>query len=114
MNLGPSTPLLLLPIRPASALHRERLETGLQHLTAEDPTLSAFINPATGTTVIGGMGETHLEIVLDRLKREFQVEASVGRPRVAYQVLSRELEGVDGEFVKPVVLEPVMRVDVSI
>lgn len=115
MSAPAPTPLLLLPIRPANEFHRERLETGLLQLAAEDPTLTVLTNRTTGTVMIGGMGEAHLEIVIDRLKREFDVEASVGRPQVAYEMAAPEFVDADGELkVRPVALEPVMRVDVTV
>jgi elongation factor G len=77
--------LLWITIVPKSEADRERLGEGLQKLIAEDPTLHVKVDQATGEVVIAGMGELQLEIVLDRLKREFKVEASVGRPQVAYK-----------------------------
>jgi elongation factor G len=77
--------LLSIAIRPKAEADRERLARGVATLVAEDPTLSVDTNPATGEVVIAGMGELHLEIIVDRLKREFHVEASVSRPQVAYK-----------------------------
>ena len=86
--------LLSLAIRPKTEADQERLARGVRTLIAEDPTMSANTDPATGEVVIAGMGELHLEIIVDRLKREFNVEASVGRPLVAYkETLTRQADG---------------------
>jgi translation elongation factor EF-G len=88
-----------------------RLADGLQQLIAEDATIRVTTDQATGEVVIAGTSELHLGVILDRLKREFTVEAGVGRPRVAYkETLTR---GVDGEM-KSVRLEPLMRVEVVV
>ena len=88
------TALLTLAVKPNTAANQERLGRGLDALVAEDPTISVNPGQATGEVVIGGMGELHLEIVIDRLKREFAVEASVGRPTVAYkEMLTRPADG---------------------
>lgn len=93
---GPA--LLSLAIRPRTHEDLERLGHGIRTLIVEDPTLSAAINGATGDVVIAGMGELQLEIVIDRLKREFNVEASVGPSLVAYkEMLTQEGEG-EGRF----------------
>jgi elongation factor G len=79
---------------------REKLARGVATLMAEDPTMSVDTDPATGEVVIAGMGELHLEIIVDRLKREFHVEASVSRPRVAYkETLTRRADG-EGRYVR--------------
>jgi elongation factor G len=86
--------LLSLAIRPKTAADHERLARGVGTLLAEDPTMSASTDPTTGEVVIAGMGELHLEIIVDRLKREFKVEAGVGRPQVAYkETLTRQADG---------------------
>ncbi len=88
------TALLSLAVKPNTTADQERLGRGLDALMAEDPTISVSPDQATGEVVIGGMGELHLEIVIDRLKREFSVEASVGRPQVAYkETLTRPADG---------------------
>ena len=79
------TVVLLLALGPKTRADRERLRHGLSALMAEDPTLRLAGITVTGDVVIGGMGERHLEIVVDRLKREFGVEARIGRPTVAYR-----------------------------
>jgi elongation factor G len=87
-------PVIQLAIEPKTKADQEKLGAGLQKLMAEDPTFRVSTDPATGQTVIAGMGELHLEIIVDRLKREFNVEASVGRPQVAYkETLTRPADG---------------------
>src|SRR6185503_8838896 len=77
-------PLLLIALAPNTGADRERLMHGLRLLTREDPTLSYYSSAAPGEVVIGALGELHLDIVLDRLQREFDVDARLGRPHVAY------------------------------
>ena len=92
--------LLSLAIRPKTEADRERLARGVTALMAEDPTMSVETDPATGEVVVAGMGELHLEIIIDRLKREFLVEANVGRPQVAYkEALTRPADG-EGRYVR--------------
>ena len=92
--------LLSLAIRPKTEADREKLARGVTTLMAEDPTMSVETDPATGEIVIAGMGELHLEIIVDRLKREFHVEASVSRPQVAYkETFTRPADG-EGRYVR--------------
>jgi elongation factor G len=87
-------PVISLSIEPKTKVDQEKLGVGLQKLMAEDPTFRVKTDQATGEVVISGMGELHLEIIVDRLKREFNVEASVGRPQVAYkETLTRAADG---------------------
>jgi elongation factor G len=87
-------PVISLAIEPKTKADQEKLGVGLQKLMAEDPTFRVKTDQATGEVVIAGMGELHLEIIVDRLKREFNVEASVGRPQVAYkETLTRPADG---------------------
>jgi elongation factor G len=87
-------PVISLAIEPKTKADQEKLGQGLGKLMAEDPTFRVKTDPATGEVVIAGMGELHLEIIVDRLKREFSVEASVGRPQVAYkETLTRPADG---------------------
>jgi elongation factor G len=87
-------PVIQLAIEPKTKADQEKLGTGLQKLMAEDPTFRVNTDQQTGQTVISGMGELHLEIIVDRLKREFNVEATVGRPQVAYkETLTRPADG---------------------
>jgi elongation factor G len=83
-----------LAIEPKTKADQEKLGTGLGKLMAEDPTFRVNTDEQTGQTIIRGMGELHLEIIVDRLKREFSVEASVGKPQVAYkETLTRPADG---------------------
>jgi len=94
------SPVISLAIEPSTKADQEKLGQGLAKLTAEDPTFQVRTDDDVGQVVISGMGELHLEILVDRLKREFGVEASVGRPQVAYkETLTRPAEG-EGRYVK--------------
>jgi len=87
-------PVIALAIEPKTKGDQEKLGVGLQKLMAEDPTFRVKTDEQTGQVVISGMGELHLEIIVDRLKREFNVEASVGKPQVAYkETLTRPADG---------------------
>jgi elongation factor G len=93
-------PVISLAIEPKTKSDQEKLGLGLAKLMAEDPTFRVKTDPETGQVVISGMGELHLEIIVDRLKREFGVEASVGAPQVAYkETITRAAEG-EGRYVK--------------
>ena len=94
------SPVISLAIEPSTKADQEKLGQGLAKLTAEDPTFQVRTDEEVGQVVISGMGELHLEILVDRLRREFGVEASVGRPQVAYkETLTRRAQG-EGRFVK--------------
>ncbi|MGE0705547.1 MAG: elongation factor G [Vicinamibacterales bacterium] len=87
-------PVISLAIEPKTKADQEKLGLGLQKLMAEDPTFRVNTDQQTGQVIIRGMGELHLEIIVDRLKREFNVEASVGKPQVAYkETLTRPADG---------------------
>jgi elongation factor G len=87
-------PVISLAIEPKTKVDQEKLGQGLQKLMAEDPTFRVNTDQQTGQVIIRGMGELHLEIIVDRLKREFGVEASVGKPQVAYkETLTRPADG---------------------
>jgi len=93
-------PVISLAIEPKTKADQEKLGLGLNKLMAEDPTFRVRTDEETGQVVIAGMGELHLEIIVDRLKREFNVEASVGKPQVAYkETVTRGAEG-EGRYVK--------------
>ncbi|MFN8059658.1 MAG: elongation factor G [Vicinamibacterales bacterium] len=93
-------PVIALAIEPKTKADQEKLGMGLGKLMAEDPTFRVKSDQETGQVVISGMGELHLEIIVDRLKREFSVEASVGKPQVAYkETLTRPAEG-EGRFIR--------------
>ena len=87
-------PVISLAIEPKTKVDQEKLGVGLQKLMAEDPTFRVNTDQQTGQVIIAGMGELHLEIIVDRLKREFNVEATVGKPQVAYkETLTRPADG---------------------
>ena len=93
-------PVIALAIEPKTKADQEKLGQGLAKLQAEDPTFRVATDVETGQVVIRGMGELHLEIIVDRLKREFSVEASVGRPQVAYkETLTKPASG-EGRYVR--------------
>lgn len=78
-------PVISLAVEPASKKDQERLGIGLNKLSAEDPSFKYFSDEETGQTIISGMGELHLEIIVDRLKREHKVEVNTGAPQVSYR-----------------------------
>lgn len=78
-------PVIEVAIEPKTKAGQEKMGVGLQKLAEEDPTFKTYTNPDTGQTIIAGMGELHLEIIVDRLLREFKVEANVGKPQVSYK-----------------------------
>ncbi|MFI0355439.1 elongation factor G [Actinomadura sp. 9N407] len=86
-------PVIEVAVEPRSRGDQEKLATAIQRLAEEDPSFQVHTDAETGQTVIGGMGELHLEILIDRMKEEFAVEASVGRPRVAYRETIRKAVG---------------------
>ncbi|WP_353826729.1 elongation factor G [Agromyces sp. SYSU T0242] len=89
-------PVIEVAIEPKTKADQEKLGTAIQKLAEEDPTFRTELNPETGQTVIKGMGELHLDILVDRMKREFKVEANVGKPQVAYrETLRRAVERHD-------------------
>jgi elongation factor G len=94
-------PVISVAVEPKSKADQDKLGTGLQRLAEEDPTFRVTTDEETGQTLISGMGELHLEIIVDRLKREFNVDANVGRPQVAYrETVSKPAEKVQGKFVR--------------
>ena len=94
-------PVIDVAIEPKTKADQDKLSVALQKLAEEDPTFRVRSDPETGQTIIAGMGELHLEIIVDRMKREFKVEANVGRPQVAYrETVSRRVEDVEGKFIR--------------
>jgi elongation factor G len=94
-------PVISVAIEPKTKGDQDKLGAGLQRLAEEDPTFRVQSDEETGQTLIGGMGELHLEIIVDRLMREFKVDANVGRPQVAYrETVSQRVEKVEGRFVR--------------
>lgn len=93
-------PVISVAIEPKSKADQDKMSTALQKLSEEDPTFKAHTDPETGQTIISGMGELHLDIIVDRMKREFKVEANVGAPQVAYRETFRGSAQVEGKFVR--------------
>jgi elongation factor G len=94
-------PVISVAIEPKTKGDQDKLGTGLQRLSDEDPTFRVRTDEETGQTLIAGMGELHLEIIVDRLLREFNVDANVGRPQVAYrETIGRPVQKVEGKFVR--------------
>jgi len=103
VHLMPPTfpePVISMAVEPKTSADRDRLGDGLQRLAEEDPTFRCFTNEETGQLIIAGMGELHLEIIRDRLFREFKVEASAGAPQIAYrETVTKAAEG-EGKFIR--------------
>jgi elongation factor G len=93
-------PVIEVAIEPKSKADQEKLSTGLQKLAEEDPTFRVRVDRESAQTVIAGMGELHLEIIVDRLFREFKVDASVGKPQVAYRETITKMVEAEGKFVR--------------
>jgi elongation factor G len=94
-------PVISVAIEPKTKADQDKLSQGLTRLADEDPTFRVRTDEETGQTIIAGMGELHLEIIVDRLMREFSVDANVGRPQVAYrETIGRRVEKVEGRFVR--------------
>jgi elongation factor G len=94
-------PVISVAVEPKTKADQDKLGQGLQRLAEEDPTFRVRTDEETGQTLIAGMGELHLEIIVDRLKREFNVDANVGRPQVAYrETATKAVENVHGKFVR--------------
>ena len=94
-------PVIDIAIEPKTKAEQDKLSIALQKLAEEDPTFQVRTNEETGQTIIAGMGELHLEIIVDRLLREFKVEANVGKPQVAYrEAATIPVQGAEGKFVR--------------
>ena len=93
-------PVIQVAIEPKTKAGQEKMGIALQKLAEEDPTFRAYTDQETGQTIIAGMGELHLEIIVDRLLREFKVEANVGKPQVAYRETITKSVHADGKFVR--------------
>jgi len=94
-------PVIFVAIEPKTKADEEKLGNSLQRLSEEDPTFQVHTDEETGQTIIAGMGELHLEIIVDRLVREFNVDANVGKPQVAYrETVRNKVEKVEGRFVR--------------
>lgn len=94
-------PVISVAVEPKTKADYERLSLGLQKLALEDPSFRVRVDQETGETIIQGMGELHLEIIVDRLFREHKVQANVGVPQVAYrETITRSVEGVEGKYIR--------------
>ncbi|WP_417898358.1 elongation factor G [Bacillus haimaensis] len=93
-------PVIQLSVEPKSKADQDKMTTALQKLQEEDPTFRAHTDQETGQTIIAGMGELHLDILVDRMRREFKVEANVGAPQVAYRETFRGSARVEGKFAR--------------
>ncbi len=94
-------PVVHVSIEPKTKVDQEKMAVALQRLAEEDPTFQVRTDEETGQTIVSGMGELHLEVIVDRMKREFKVEAAVGRPQVAYRETVRQaVTKVEGKFVR--------------
>ncbi|MCI1633488.1 MAG: elongation factor G [Liquorilactobacillus nagelii] len=92
-------PVIQVSIEPKTKADQDKMDVALQKLAEEDPTFKAETNPETGETLIAGMGELHLDIIVDRMRREFKVDAKVGEPQVAYRETFTKQVSVQGKFV---------------
>src|SRR5438034_6066793 len=103
VTLEPPTfpePVISMAVEPKTKADRDKLGEGLQRLAEEDPTFRCFTNEETDQLIIAGMAELHLEIIIDRLKREFKVDASTGAPQIAYrETITKSAEG-EGKFIR--------------
>ena len=103
VTLEPPTfpePVISMAVEPKTRADRDKMSEGLQRLAEEDPTFRCFTNPETSQLIIAGMGELHLEIICDRLKREFKVDANTGAPQIAYrETITKSADG-EGKFIR--------------
>ena len=93
-------PVIELAVEPKSKADQEKMGIALQKLAEEDPTFKVHTNQETGQTVIAGMGELHLDVLVDRMKREFSVEANIGKPQVAYRETIKQMGECEGKYIK--------------
>jgi elongation factor G len=94
-------PVIHIAVEPKTKSDQEKMGTALQKLAEEDPTFRVRTDEETNQTIISGMGELHLEIIVDRMRREFNVEANIGKPQVAYrETLGKKIDKVEGKYIK--------------
>jgi len=93
-------PVISVAIEPKTKADQDKLGNAMQRLAQEDPTFRVHSDEDTGQTIISGMGELHLEIIVDRMMREFGVQATVGRPQVAYRETIRKRAGAEGKYIR--------------
>ena len=94
------TPVISVAVEPKTKADQEKMGTALQRLAEEDPTFKVHTDPETNQTIISGMGELHLDIIVDRMRREFNVECTVGKPQVAYRETIRKSVEAEGKFIR--------------
>jgi elongation factor G len=99
-NIDFPAPVISVAIEPKTKADQDKLGNAMQKLAQEDPTFRVHSDPDTGQTLISGMGELHLEIIVDRMMREFGVQATVGRPQVAYRETIRRRAGAEGKYIR--------------
>ena len=99
-NIEFPEPVIFVAIEPKTKADQEKLSTALEKLSDEDPTFKYRTDKETNQTIISGMGELHLEIIVDRLNSEFSVESNIGKPQVAYKESIRQKASAEGKFVK--------------
>jgi elongation factor G len=93
-------PVISVAVEPKTKADQEKMGIALQRLAEEDPTFKVHTDPETNQTIISGMGELHLEIIVDRMKREFNVDATVGKPQVAYRETIKKSTEAEGKFIR--------------
>ena len=93
-------PVISVAVEPKTKADQEKMGTALQRLAEEDPTFKVHTDPETNQTIISGMGELHLDIIVDRMRREFKVECTVGKPQVAYRETIRKMVEAEGKFIR--------------
>lgn len=93
-------PVIHVAVEPKTKADQDKMGTALTKLTEEDPTLRAYTDVETGQTILSGMGELHLDIIIDRMRREFKVDTNVGSPQVAYRETFRQQAKVEGKFIR--------------
>ena len=93
-------PVISVAVEPKTKVDQEKMGTALQRLAEEDPTFKVHTDPETNQTIISGMGELHLDIIVDRMRREFKVECTVGKPQVAYRETIRKTVEAEGKFIR--------------
>jgi len=93
-------PVIQLAVEPKSKADQDKMATALQKLSEEDPTFRASTDHETGQTIIAGMGELHLDVIVDRMKREFNVEANIGKPQVSYRETLTQEGNCEGKYIK--------------
>ena len=97
---GVSEPVIHVAVEPKTKLDQEKMGIALNRLAQEDPSFRVRTDEESGQTIISGMGELHLDIIVDRMKREFGVEANVGAPQVAYREAIKKQVEIEGKFIK--------------